>query len=170
MDAAALREENDSLRLLLKEKDAIIANNEKHLAEKATLIHELEEKVSLLEILHFGPKSEKWTCADDRQALLFNEAEDDAFRQTDEKGEKSGVETKEVSGYTRRAYRNQGRKPISPDLPREDIVYDIEEAEKVCGCGSELVLIGEDVSERVKIKPAEVKVLREHRKKYACRS
>ena len=163
MNAAALREEIDSLRLQLKEKDALIA-------ESKALIIELKEKVAILEILHFGPKSEKWTRTDDRQALLFNEAEDAAFRQTDEEGEKSGVEKKEVAGYTRRAHRNQGRKPISPDLPREDIVYDIDEDEKVCGCGSELVCIGEDVSERVKIKPAEVKVLCEHRKKYACKT
>lgn len=156
MNTTALREENESLRLQLKEKD--------------DLIGELKEKVALLEILHFGPKTEKWTREDDRQALLFNEAEDEAFRQTDEEGKKSGVETKEVAGYTRRAHRNQGRKPISPDLPRKDVVYDIDEAEKVCGCGSELVCIGEDVSDRVKIKPAEVKVIREHRKKYACKS
>jgi transposase len=170
MNAAALREEIDSLRLQLKEKDSIIAEHAKSIAEKTSLINELKEKVAILEILHFGPKSEKWTGIDDRQATLFNEAEDEAFRQTDEKSEKSGVEKKEVAGYTRRAHRNQGRKPISADLPREDIVYDIDEEGKVCGCGSELVCIGEDVSERVKIKPAEVKVLREHRKKYACKS
>src|SRR4030042_5050205 len=156
MTTAALREENDTLRLQLKEKDALIS--------------ELKEKVAILEILHFGPKSEKWTGIDDRQALLFNEAEDETFRQMDETGEKSGVEKKEVAGYTRRAHRNQGRKPISPDLPREDIVYDIAEDEKVCGCGNELVCIGEDVSERVQIKPAAVTVLREHRKKYACKA
>lgn len=170
MTVAALRKEIDSLRLQLKEKDALIASNEKQIAESKALIIELKEKVAILEILHYGPKSEKWTRTDDRQALLFNEAEDDAFRQTDEEGEKSGVEKKEVAGYTRRAHRNQGRKPISPNLPREDIVYDIDEDEKVCGCGSELVCIGEDVSERVKIKPAEVKVLCEHRKKYACKT
>jgi transposase len=183
MNAAVLRKENDSLRLQLKEKDSIIAEfekvitererviaeHEKLIAEKTSLLIELKEKVAILEILHYGPKSEKWTADDNRQAKLFNEAEDDAFRQVDEKGDKSGVETKEVSGYTRRAHRNQGRKPISPDLPREDIVFDLEDDEKVCGCGHELVLIGEDVSERVQIKRAEVKVLREHRKKYACK-
>jgi len=163
MNAGALQEENEILRLQLKEKDSIIA-------EKISLINELKEKVAILEILHFGPKSEKWTQADDRQALLFNEAEDEAFRQKDEELEKSGVETKEVAGYTRRAHRNQGRKPISPDLPREDIIFDLEDDEKVCGCGAELACIGEDVSERVKIKPAEVKVIREHRRKYACSS
>lgn len=170
MSAMALREENKTLRLQLKEKDSIIAEHAKNIAEKTSLISELKEKVAILEILHFGPKSEKWTGIDDRQATLFNEAEDDAFRQTDDTSEKSGVEKKEVAGYTRRAHRNQGRKPISSDLPREDIVYDIAEGEKVCGCGNELICIGEDVSERVKIKPAEVTVLREHRKKYACKA
>lgn len=169
MNSAALREEIKSLRLQLKEKDAVITTQEKDITEKKARITELEEKVAILEILHYGPKSEKWTKDDERQAVLFNEAEDDAFRQADELGEKSGVETKEVSSYTRRAHRNQGRKPISPDLPREDVFYDLEDNQKVCGCGAELVCIGEDESERVKIKPAEVKVLREHRKKYACR-
>ncbi len=99
MNAAALREEIDSLRLQLKEKDSIIAAHEKSIAsqdkliaEKTSLINELKEKVAILEILHYGPKSEKWTADDDRQAKLFNEAEDDAFRQTDEEGDKSGVE------------------------------------------------------------------------------
>jgi transposase len=170
MTTAALREEIDTLRLQLKEKDSIIASQDKLIAEKTSLVDELKEKVAILEILHFGPKSEKWSGIDDRQATLFNEAEDDAFRQTDETGEKSGVEKKDVAGYTRRAHRNQGRKPISSYLPREDIVYDIAEDEKICGCGSELICIGEDVSERVKIKSAEVKVLREHRKKYACKT
>src|SRR4030042_4413230 len=103
MSAAILREEIESLRLQLKEKD--------------DLIRDLKEKVVLLEILHYGPKSEKWTQADDRQALLFNEAEDSAFRQTDEEGEKSGVETKAVAGYTRRAHRNKGRNAISAAPP-----------------------------------------------------
>jgi len=183
MDITLLQKENETLRLKLQEKDSIIedcrrviaehtkiiADKEALIAEKQALIAELKEKVALLEILHFGPKSEKWTKDDERQGLLFNEAEDEAFRQTEATGAKSGVETKEVCGYTRRAHRNQGRKPISPDLPREEIVYDISEDEKVCGCGSKLICIGEDVSERVAIKPAEVRVIRERRKKYACR-
>jgi len=163
VNVVALLEENKKLRNLLEEKD-------KHLSEMESHVKRLEEKVTLLEILHYGPKSEKWTEEDKRQALLFNEAEDAAFEQVDETGEKSGVEKKEVASYTRRTHRNQGRKPISPDLPREEIVYDIADADKTCGCGNELTCIGEDVSERVKIKPAEVKVIRETRKKYACKA
>jgi len=159
----ALREKINFLEKCLEEKD-------KQLAEIKNHVHVLEEKVTLLEILHYGPKSEKWTEEDNRQALLFNEAEDAAFEQVDEKGEKSGVEKKEVASYTRRSHRNQGRKPISPDLPREEIVYDIADEDKICACGSSLICIGEDVSERVKIIPAEITVLRETRKKYACKA
>ncbi len=92
MNAAALRERINDLELQLKEKDSIIAAHEKLIAEKRALILDLQEKVAILEILHYGPKSEKWTADDDRQAKLFNEAEDEAFRQTDEEGDKSGVE------------------------------------------------------------------------------
>jgi len=163
VNEAALRDRINFLETCLEEKD-------KQLSEMKNHVQVLEEKVTLLEILHFGPKSEKWTEEDKRQALLFNEAEDAAFKQTDETCEKSGVEKREVASYTRRAHRNQGRKPISPDLPREEIVYDIADADKTCGCGNELTCIGEDVSERVKIVPAEVKVLLERRKKYACKA
>jgi transposase len=169
VNAAALREENKKLREILEEKEAVIAEKDKQLSEIQNHVQVLEEKVTLLEILHFGPKSEKWTEEDKRQALLFNEAEDAAFEQVDETGDKSGVQKTDVGPYARKTHRNQGRKPISADLPREEIVYDIADDEKTCGCGNELTCIGEDVSERVKIKPAEVKVLREVRKKYACK-
>lgn len=155
MNEAVLREENKNLRLLLEEKE--------------NKISELEEKVALLEILHFGSKTEKWTKEDDRQALLFNEAEDEAFNQVDETGEKSEVQTIEIPVHKRRKHRNQGRKPISVDLPREIIECDLPEEEKICGCGSEMTCIGEDETERVKIIPAKVTVIREIKKKYACR-
>ena len=169
-NAQELRQELAKLNKQLEEKNSIISNHEKIITEKDTLIKELKEKVTLLEILHFGPKSEKLTKEDERQALLFDEAEDEAFRQADDaEDENKTTETLEIASHTRKVIRNQGRKPIAPDLPREEIVYDIADDEKTCGCGHEMVCIGEEVNERVKIKPAEVKVLREIRKKYACK-
>jgi hypothetical protein len=47
------------------------------------LIREFSEKISILSISRFGPKSEKWTEHDEIQALLVNEAEEEAFRQND---------------------------------------------------------------------------------------
>jgi transposase len=147
-----------------------IKSLESELQQKENKINELTEKVTLLEILHFGPKSEKWTKEDDKQALLFNEAEDAAFEQDNEESKKESVETIELGGYKRRKHRNQGRKPISAELPREEVFYDIPEKDKVCACGHEKTCIGEEVSERAAIKPAEVKVIVEKRKKYVCKN
>jgi len=157
--------ENEKLKQLLEGKNSIID-------EKEAVIRALTARVSLLEILHFGPKSEKWTKHDDQQARLFNEAEDEAFKQNDSDQQKAVVETIELNAHTRRKRKpqGQGRKPISPDLPREEVIYDLAEEEKKCACGCEKTNIGEEISERVKIIPAEIKVLREKKLKYVCKN
>jgi transposase len=48
------------------------------------------------------------------------------------------------------------------------VIIDIAEEEKHCECGSALVCIGEDISERLVIIPEQVYVLSYHIKKYAC--
>jgi transposase len=141
---------------------------EKALAEKDSLIEELNAKIAVLNILNFGTKSEKWTPEDERQGRLFNEAEEDSLTKNDADQVKSHIETREVGSYTRRA-KNQGRKPLSPDLPRETIKYDIPEDKKICSCGECLTCIGVEKTERLRIKPPEVSVLVEEKLKYACK-
>jgi chromosome segregation ATPase len=87
---------------LLEEKNKTIKKQDKTIEEKEAVINKLSEKVRLLEILHFGSKSEKWTKHDDQQARLFNEAEDEAFKQNAAAMQKAVVETIELGGYTRR--------------------------------------------------------------------
>ena len=133
-------------------------------------VAELQEKVTLLELLHFGPTSEKMSAEDIRQSRLFNEAEDEVFGQNDE-GQIDAVKaTIEIGPYKRAARKNAGRKKISDKLPREVHVYDLDEEEKTCGCGAEKKCIGEDVSERAKIVPAQIIVIQERKKKYVCRN
>ena len=48
------------------------------------------------------------------------------------------------------------------------MVHDIKEEDKVCSCGCELKKIGEETSEQLDIKPAEIQVIRHIRPKYAC--
>ena len=135
-------------------------------AELRAQVRQLTEQVQLLQALHFGTKSEKLTHEDKRQGRLFNEAEDASFNQHIE----VPVETREVRAHLRRTSNGAGRKPISEDLPREIIEYDIEPEQKICACGAEKICIGEDVSERACIIPAKVVVRREKRKKYVCRA
>jgi transposase len=48
-------------------------------------------------------------------------------------------------------------------------VYDIPEDQKVCGCGAHKVCIGQEVSEKLDITPAQFRVLQQVRPKWACR-
>jgi transposase len=65
--------------------------------------------------------------------------------------------------------KKPGRKPISADIPREEVILDIPESEKTCQIhGIELKRMGEESSESVEYIPAEVKVIVTVRPKYIC--
>jgi transposase len=49
-----------------------------------------------------------------------------------------------------------------------DVIHDLDESEKDCPCGCRRKCIGEEVSEKLDYKPAEFKVERHIRLKYAC--
>jgi transposase len=66
--------------------------------------------------------------------------------------------------------KKKGRKPLPEDLPREEVVHDIPEEEKICSCGCEMERIGEEVSEVLHYQKAELKVIRHTRPKYACKN
>ncbi|HSG70245.1 MAG TPA: IS66 family transposase, partial [Planctomycetaceae bacterium] len=55
------------------------------------------------------------------------------------------------------------------DLERVEILHDIDDAEKVCGCGQNLVRIGEETNEKLDIIPQKMIVQRHVRPKYACK-
>ena len=75
--------------------------------------------------------------------------------------------TQNIAAYTK---KKPGRKRINENLPREEIVIDISEEDKICACGAELVKIGEEVSERIKVVPEKMWVERIIRPKYACKA
>jgi transposase len=65
--------------------------------------------------------------------------------------------------------REGGRQPLSQDLKRERIVHDLAQEEKHCSaCQQDLRPIGEESSERYEFVPAQVIVIEEVCKKYAC--
>ena len=62
-----------------------------------------------------------------------------------------------------------GRKKLSSLLPRVEVVHDLPEAQKICGTdGTTLERIGEEISEQLDFKPAQARVIRHIRPKYAC--
>lgn len=124
----------------------------------------LMEQVRLLKARIFGPSSEKKRF---EHPSLFNEAEEKAFAPDQAETEPNVKdESIPVAGHSR---SKKGRTALSPDLPREDVIHDLTETQKVCDIdGHHLVEIGREVSEQLEFVPAQMKVLRHIRLKYGC--
>lgn len=73
----------------------------------------------------------------------------------------------EIKSHTRK--RHPVRVVLPKELPREIILHDLSDAEKICECGSLLTRIGEVVSEQLKYIPASLSVVQHSRPKYACK-
>ena len=153
-----LPDDVDGLKAIVIDQAAQITVHEQQLAERDNHIEHLKAQLRLLVARRFGAASERVVA--DGQLKLFNEAETHA----DDEGVETAIVT--VAAHARR----RGKRQVLPEsLPREEIVYELNEAERVCPHdGSVLAVIGEETSEQLDIVPAKVRVLRHRRFKYAC--
>ncbi len=134
-----------------KHKQEIISHKERYIR--------LLEEFKLEKSRHYSSSSEKNIFQSD----LFDEPGIEPVGELKDQLDDSI----DVEGYQRR--KHPVRRPIPKDLPRETIVHDIPDHEKVCGCGVHLVRIGEEISEQIKYIPAQLSVVRHVRPKYACK-
>lgn len=119
----------------------------------------LREENALLRRWRFGKSSERLSAGQ----LCFFEAE---LRSIEV--EESQVE-QPTAQRTRKCKPGHGRTSFPEHLQRVEFPLDVPEDERICSCcGGPLQLIGEDVTERGHIKPAEMIVHQYRRKKYAC--
>jgi len=106
------------------------------------------EQIRLAKQQRFAPSSEKELLHTD----LFDEA--GVELPVDVQEQLSGkAEEVTVAEHTRK--KKPKRCKLPDDLPRETILHDIAENEKICGCGGRLVKIGEEVTEQLKYIPAQ---------------
>ena len=118
----------------------------------------LSELVKLLRRQHFAPRSEAINI---EQLRLFNEAEEDS--------EKHPIDKEEVTPVKGHQRNRPKRKPFPDFIPREDVVIELSEEERRCPHdGNIMKKIGEEVSEKLDIIPAQIKVIRTTRIKYGC--
>ena len=123
----------------------------------------LRERIRQLEHQLYGRKSEKLSLDDGfSQPHLFSADEDEQAAPP----EPQSVEEITIPSHKR---KKRGRKKLSADLPRVEVVHDLGETEKQCGCGHEMSCIGQEVSEQLEMVPARFWVLRHVRPKYACK-
>ena len=119
------------------------------------------------EIFNKYIKNNSITTKEDIEAL-FAICEETKEEEIEATGAEEGPYKEEiVKSYKR---RKCGRKKLSEDLPRREIYLDIPEEEKQCACGTTLVKVGEDRSERLQVIPAQIYVEVTVRPKYACRN
>lgn len=140
--------------------------------EKQSLGRQYEDSVKQIEALHeelawfrrryFGRSTEQLSEAEQYQLRLFDEAEETLLAVETE----AQPELVSVAPHRRRRPR---REKLPSSFPVKEIVLDLLEAEKHCGCGHELTRIGEETSEKLDVIPPEFRVLRYVRPKYAWR-
>ena len=121
----------------------------------------LEKLVEALRHAIFGRKSEK--TDPDQYELALEDIETGIAAIEAEK------ETCDVTPVaSRKTPRNVNRGSLPKHLPR--VEFTIEPAKTACACGAERHVIGEDVSERLDVIPAQFRVIVTRRPKYACRA
>jgi transposase len=121
-------------------------------------IEQLREKLNALLASRYGASSEQ---IPDEQLRLFNEAEVDAEVIVDDA--EAGIE---VPAHRR---RRGGRRALPEQLPRVDIHYELDDAERVCPHDATMLeRVSEVITEQLDVIPARLQVVRHIRGTYAC--
>jgi len=146
IDLAELPDDVDALKAIIAADRSCIAR--------------LEVLVAAFKQAMFGRKSEKLNGDQFEFALEDIETAIEAVKAEQDAGEfTSGPRTKKP--------RAANRGSLPKHLPRIEEI--IEPEDQDCSCGGQMHVIGEDVSERLDVIPAQFRVIVTRRPKYACR-
>lgn len=147
-----------------------LAESERKVARMAAEIEQLKARLRWLEKALFGPRSERFPADDARQlefAGLLKELEQ-LQGALGKEPEPEPAAPAGASAPRRRNKRRYLRDLIPDDLPREEIVIDVPEKDRVSpATGEPLERIGEDVVEKLACHPARLYVKRFVYPKYA---
>ena len=126
--------------------------------------HWLMEQLKLTKEKQFGSASEKASAeVMEQMNFLFDEAEVHTY--LDQKAETA------VKAHTRKQHSGSVKDIIPEDIRVEEIVHELPADERVCPqCGDEMVVIGKEVRDTLKFKPAEAFLQRDIYYTYACKS
>ncbi|MBX5167015.1 IS66 family transposase [Rhizobium sp. NZLR4b] len=160
LDAADLPDDVAALKAMLIAAQAREVGKDAQIARKDERIERLEKLVAAFKQAAFGRKSEKTDPEQFDLALEDLETVMAAIHAEDEADAPAG------NRITKPRAINRGSLP--QHLTRVEEV--IEPESLVCACGGCLHCIGEDVSERLDVVPAQFRVIVTRRPKYACRA
>ena len=157
--AADLPDDIDALKAIVMASQAKMLEQDGIIERKEGRIIRLEKLLADFKRALYGAKSEKGhpdqyhlALEDIEAAIAIVHAEDEA------------IDPPKTAGATK---PSKGRGVLPKHLPR---IEEIIAPDVTCGCGARRHIIGEDVSERLDIVPAQFRVIVTRRPKYACRS
>ena len=156
-----LLEQQAKLERQLAQKDKRIVKLETLNQKLTERIQRFEEVLNLAQHKRFSPSSETY----EGDGQVFNEAEHIADTDVEQPSE-----TQALADETTDKQPAKARRPrIAPELPRIEVLHDIDSKTCAC-CGNELHRMGEEVSEQIEFIPAEIRVIKHVRPKYSCRA
>jgi transposase len=161
-DLEACQRELVAARQRLAHTESVLAETAITCEEQRTELEQLKAELELFKRYLFGRRSERFV-EDPAQGRLFEQPAD-AAPPTPE-----APEAAEEEITYRRRKKGHGWSELPPHLPREEVLLDVPEKDRLCGCcGEPLVKIGEDRTERVDYRPAKIVVQVYVTPKYAC--
>lgn len=165
MSIAALREENKQLKALLAQTQAALSEHQGALAASEEARRRLEVILGELRREKFGAKSEKLRPHQYHLLLEDVEIAQGILDAAQERAE-AVMKGRSRSVPDQGSHRNRGCLPAH--LPRVERIIEPASTLCPCGCGT-MTKIGEDVSKRLDVIPAQWRVLVTRGPKYICR-
>ncbi|HTK76790.1 MAG TPA: IS66 family transposase [Gemmataceae bacterium] len=151
-DESTLPDDPETLKGMIRELLAMLHNRDQELSGVRQRLDQLLRRL-------YGPKGEHFRPD---QPVLFDGAAEPASPTPNSPAPAEATPVTRIrSGH--------GRRKLPANLPRERVVHDIPDAEKTCPCcASPRAKIGEETSEQLDYRPANLFVVEHVRLKYAC--
>lgn len=131
------------------------------LAQAQRRNRQLEHRLELLLKARFGPRADRLNPA---QLLLFAE---ELLAKAEAAAPAAATPASNSAAAAQR--KGHGRRRLPAELPRQQVVHDLSDAEKPCPCcGTLRVRIGQETSEQLEYEPAKLYVIEHVRPTYAC--
>lgn len=148
----------------IEQQQALVQRRDQDIKFKDAKIERITFELARLKAWKFGAKTERMNAAQ-RQMFEDTAAEDEADLQAQLQALQGGAEPPQPAAD--KTKRQPRREKLPEHLRR--VEHRHEPADTTCGCGQPMQRVGEDVSERLDIIPAEFIVHRHVRGKWACR-
>lgn len=155
----AVQEQLDAAQARIRDLERQVEETSATAEELQRALACLKEEYLALKRLLYGPRRERF-LEDPNQQHLFDTEALVSVPVPDLTLENSAQSPKQRKAH--------GRRPIPDHVPRRDVLHDVADEERTCGCGREKTKIGEDSTEQLDYIPGKLEVLKHIYPKYAC--